>query len=101
MTTCAAPGCDNPVPRTHRRGRPAIYCTPDCRPSRQPGAGNNTLTVDMIAEQQTGRGRNWTATLRRGRHAVIIGQDLGHFAATLLAQQLRQLLHPRQQGGHG
>jgi hypothetical protein len=94
--TCASPGCDNPVVRTPgRRGRPPIYCSPSCRPSRQ-ATGNQVLVeVAHDADDDDGAGRLWTVTLRRGARCVVVGRDLGRFSATLLAGELRALLHPR------
>lgn len=94
--TCAAPGCANPVPRRPGPGRPAIYCTPDCRPTPPPG-GPITVTLDHASE--TAGGAGWTVTLRRGPHTVTIADNLGRFAAILLRDDIQRLLHPRQQKG--
>ena len=93
--TCASPGCDNIVTRKPgRRGRPPIYCSPSCRPSRQ-GTGNGVhVDVDQDGDDEAG-GRFWTVTLRRGGRRVVVGQDLGWLSATVLAGELRTLLHPR------
>ncbi len=94
--TCAAAGCDNPVARKPgRRGRPPIYCSPSCRPSRN----GNQVRVD-VDHDDGAAGRFWTVTLRRGGRRVVVGQDLGRISATMLARELRALLHPgmRQEG---
>lgn len=96
---CALPGCDNPVVRRPGQpGRPPIYCSPACRPSRQ--SCSNQVTVE-IAQDDDGDGhglhaaRPWVVRLRRGRHSVIVARDLGRFSASVLYDQLRRLLHPR------
>lgn len=107
-TICAAPGCPNPIPTTAgHRGRPYIYCSPACRPSRQnrrrrPRAG---LTVEVDQPDADADGdalhlaRSWTVRLRRGPNTVVIGQDLGRFSATALARDLQELLDPQHEGG--
>lgn len=98
--TCASPGCDNPVVRKPgRRGRPPIYCSPACRPSRQ-GVGNQLdVEVDHDGDDEAA-GRFWTVTLRRGNRRVVVGRELGRISAAVLARDLRVLLHParRQEG---
>ena len=92
--TCAATGCTNPVPRTSRQGRPAIYCSPACRPPRR-------LTVEITHPDTTPDGRAvervWTVRLRRGRRTVTIAENLGWPSASALAGQLDQLLNRSQQ----
>ena len=88
---CAGDGCDHPVPQTPgRRGRPPIYCSADCRPSRV------SRTVAVEVDHQDGddvqAGREWTVRLRRGTQTVIVGHDLGRFSATALAIDLRRVL---------
>ncbi len=91
---CAAPGCENIVDRKpDRRGRPPIYCSPSCRPSRN-GSGNQ-VHVDVDNDDDGSAGRFWTVTLRRGGRRVVVGQDLGRISAVMLARELRALLHPR------
>jgi len=92
--TCAAPGCGKPVHRRPgARGRPPIYCSPACRPSRQ---GDPTVHVEVDHDgNEDGPSRFWTVSLRRGGRRVVVGRDLGRFSATLLAGDLRTLLHPR------
>jgi hypothetical protein len=94
--TCASPGCDNPVARRPgQRGRPPIYCSPSCRPSRNGTANQIRVDVDQDDDDVNGSGRFWTVTLRRGRRSVVVGRDLGRFSATVLCGELRALLHPR------
>jgi hypothetical protein len=101
---CAAAGCDNTVERRPGRlGRPPIYCSPACRPSRSGCAGRNLISVEVDQEDHDGDrpGRSWVVTLRRGTSAVVVGRDLGRFSATVLSGDLRALPHPRarQEGG--
>ena len=95
---CAAAGCDNAVERHPGRvGRPPIYCSPACRPSRTACAGRNQVSVEVDQQEDDGdgSGRCWVVTLRRGTNAVVVGRDLGRFSATVLSGELRNLLHPR------
>lgn len=102
MTLCAADGCTNPVPATGRPGRPAIYCSPACRPGRKPGNRRRTpaLTVEVVDTNNTNPpGRNphsWTVRLRRGAVAVTVADHLGRFTATALADDLQHLIHPKE-----
>ena len=92
MTVCAAADCENPVPRRPGRGRPAIYCSPECRPTRcRPGV---VVEVDHPEASPDGRRaqRVWTVRLRRGRRTVVIAEDLGWPSAHALAAQLEDLL---------
>ncbi len=102
MRTCAAAGCDNAVPTT-RRGRPPIYCSPTCRPSRRSRPGGLTVEVEHPATSPDGRPveRVWTVRLRRGRRAVVIAENLGWPSANALAHELTELIapRPRQRGG--
>ncbi|HUG84034.1 MAG TPA: hypothetical protein VMM13_05690 [Euzebya sp.] len=95
--TCAAPDCDNPVPRRPGPGRPPIYCTPTCRPSRRHGQPS-TITIDLGHDDTATTGTGWTLTLRRGPREVTIANNLGRFEAILLHNDLQQLLHPHQKG---
>jgi len=95
---CAAAGCDNAVERHPGRvGRPPIYCSPACRPSRASSGSHNPISVDVDQEDHDGErpGRCWVVTLRRGTNTVVVGRDLGRFSATVLSGELRALLHPR------
>jgi hypothetical protein len=95
---CARPGCANPVTRRPgQAGRPPIYCSPACRPSRRHARDQISVEVDQDDGTSDGphTGRAWTVTLRRGHRTVTVGRDLGRFAATALAGELDQLLHAR------
>ncbi len=98
---CARETCTNPVPRKPR-GRPAIYCSPQCRPSRSNVRG---LTVEVDHPEHSIDGRSpdrvWIVRLRRGRRAVVIADAIGWPSANALAGELRQLLArpERQKGG--
>lgn len=101
MTLCAAAGCTNPVPATGRPGRPAIYCTPACRPARKPGNRRRSLplTVEVVDTNNDTDppGRNphsWAVRLRRGTVTVTVADHLGRFTATALADDLQHLIHP-------
>ena len=94
---CAAAGCDNLVERHPGRvGRPPIYCSPTCRPSRTGGVGRNQISVEVDqADHDGGRpGRCWIVTLRCGTNSVVVGRDLGRFSATILSGELRAMLQP-------
>lgn len=95
MTSCANPGCDNPLP-PQGRGRPAIYCTPACRPSRQRRPTALSVEVEHPDTSPDGRpaDRVWTVRLRRGPHAVVIAENLGWPSANALLSQLQHLLQP-------
>ncbi len=100
--TCAATGCDNPVPdTTGKAGRPFTYCSPQCRPSNKPRRYRPPLAVDVHQDDSDNTNpRSWTVTLRRGAASVTIGTDLGRFSATALARDLQKLIHPpRHEGG--
>jgi hypothetical protein len=99
-TTCAAPGCANPVTR-RPRGRPAIYCSPACRSAahrtdRRRAHEPVTVEVDHGSTSAKGRpaGRVWMVRLRRGERSVIVATGLGWPSADHLARQLTQLLSP-------
>jgi hypothetical protein len=96
--TCAAAGCENPVlRRPGRRGRPPIYCSSSCRPTRTPPV--LVVDVDQDEKDETEEacsGRDWVVRLRRGQHAVVVARGLGRFSAMALVTELRSLLD-----GHG
>jgi hypothetical protein len=91
---CAAPGCTNEVlRRPGAQGRPPIYCSLQCRPSKKP----NVLAVDVeLDEDSADPGRDWVVRLRRGNRAVVVGRGLGRFSAAVLAAELRVVVgaHP-------
>ena len=99
MRTCAASDCDNEVVKINR-GRPPIYCSPECRPSRR-RAG---LSVEVEHPQASSDGRPservWTVSLRRGSRVVVVADNLGWPSAHALVQQLNDLLtaRPRRRG---
>jgi hypothetical protein len=102
LKTCAASGCDNPVPdRNGTPGRPFIYCSPHCRPSSKPRRYRPPLAVDVHQDDRDDANpRSWTVALRRGADTVTIRTDLGRFSATALARDLQHLIHPpRHEGG--
>lgn len=102
MTVCAAAGCDNAVVRRPGPGRPAIYCSPACRPT--PVRPRVVVEVDHPDASTDGRAtrRVWTVRLRRGTRTVVIAENLGWPSANALAGQLDDLLHPAagQRGGN-
>ena len=87
---CANPLCDNAVPpRTGRVGRPPLYCSVECRPSRT----RPVLTVEVDQDSSAAEaGRDWVVRLRRGPHVVVVRRDLGRFSAIGFATELRDLL---------
>ena len=93
--TCASPACSNDVVRRPgARGRPRIYCSPACRPSRTASGRQLSVEMDQLDHDEDGAGRCWLVRLRRGNQAVIVGQDLGRFSATALYDDLIALLRP-------
>lgn len=100
---CAADGCDNTVVRSRRPGRPAIYCSAECRPSRIAGTG--PLVAVEVAQDDSDNddgsraGRDWIVKLQLGHDSVIVGRDLGRFSAMALAGELRHFLGGA--NGHG
>lgn len=98
---CAAPGCDNVVVRTTAPGRPPIYCSPTCRPSRHRAGIAVEVTHPDTSPDGRDANRVWLVRLRRGQRVVTIAEGLGWPSANALATQLEQLLlsRPRHQGG--
>jgi hypothetical protein len=98
---CAAPGCDNVVARANTPGRPAIYCSAGCRPSRH-RAG---VAVEVAHPDASPDGRDpsrvWVVRLRRGQRVVTVADGIGWPSASALATELEDLLlsRPRQEGG--
>jgi hypothetical protein len=92
MTTCAAAGCENPVPRKPR-GRPAIYCTATCRPSQR----RSGIDIELLRDDDDAgsAGRIWTVRLRRGARSVTVSEALGWPSANALVSDLTELLAPR------
>jgi hypothetical protein len=89
---CQAPACANPVPR-NPRGRPALYCCAQCRPSSRNARG---VVVEIEHPQTCTDGRApervWTVRLRRGNRSVVIADALGWPSANALATDLSNLL---------
>ena len=102
VVACAAPGCDHPVTRTSRPGRPPIYCSPACRPSRD-HRGTDRLVVEVDHEPTpTGTrptGRIWIVRLRRSNRTVVIAAELGRPSVDHLATQINTLLDPHPPSG--
>jgi hypothetical protein len=95
---CAAPGCDEPVVRSGRRGRPAVYCAPACRPAGRGRAGVHVIVEvdhEPTPDNERPTGRVWLVRLRRGTQGVVIAAELGKPSADLLAGQLNELLATR------
>ena len=96
--TCAAPGCDNPITRTGRPGRPQRYCSPTCRHATNKATATGHVVVEIDHEPMPDNtrptGRVWTVQLRRADHTVIIATELGRPSADHLANQIRDLLNP-------
>lgn len=95
--TCAAPECTNSVPRTNRPGRPALYCSIDCRPTHSRAAVRRAgvvVEIDHPDISPDGRPveRVWTVRLRRGQRVVVIADALGWPTANALARELSDLL---------
>lgn len=104
MTTptpsCARPGCANLVDR-NPRGRPRLYCNPDCRDAahrRRHPDERAPITIELDHHDVgTGRptGHVWLVRLRRGTRHAVIADELGRTSAELLATQLREVINPR------
>jgi hypothetical protein len=97
-TVCAAPGCDNPLPPRSGRGRPALYCSPECRPAGRGRPGVHVVVEvdhEPTLDDERPAGRIWLVRLRRGDQAVVIAAELGRPSAEHLAGQLNSLLATR------
>ncbi|MDQ1393871.1 MAG: hypothetical protein QOF30_2848 [Acidimicrobiaceae bacterium] len=117
VPVCATPGCGNPVAaRYGTTRRPPIHCSRACRLAlrvarRRPQSdkhvtappaeiigsdGDDEIAVEMGHDPDDPTPiRSWTVTIRRGPHAVTVGHGLGRFAATALADDLKQLFNPQ------
>ncbi|HET6874844.1 MAG TPA: hypothetical protein VFH70_08705 [Acidimicrobiales bacterium] len=95
MRRCAAEACDNPVPMAER-GRPPIYCSPACRPSRR-STGRRRITVELTNPPVSPDGRPlqrvWLVSLRRADLVVTVAENLGWPSASALAAQLEEILY--------
>jgi hypothetical protein len=92
---CAAPGCTNTVPAQTGRGRPFVYCSPQCRPT--PVKGHREPLVAEIDHEPTSAdkrplGRVWSVQLRRGSRRVVLASELGRPSAENLAADINGLL---------
>ena len=95
---CAAPGCDHPLPPRSGRGRPALYCSPECRPAARGRSGVHVVVEvdhEPTPDEERPTGRIWLVRLRRGDQAVVIAAELGRPSADHLAGQLNSLLATR------
>jgi hypothetical protein len=98
LTSCAAPGCANPITH-HPTGRPARYCSPACRvrhhrQRQQVATDPITVEVDMGSASSRDRPpeRAWLVRLRRADRSVIVAIGLRRHAADRLAEQLTDIL---------
>lgn len=94
-TVCAADGCDGVVTRQPgQRGRPPIYCSPQCRPSRR-SQGAQRVEVDVEPVDDDAGERCFVVRLRRGSRSVTVATDVGRISAAVLAAEIRAVLAPR------
>ena len=97
-STCARPGCPNPLVR-RARGRPPLYCSAACRHAvaRKGPAPRLVVEVDAEACDITGRPRGhvWLVRVRRGDRVVEVATGLGRPSAEHLARQLREVIEPQ------
>jgi hypothetical protein len=94
--TCHADGCENPVPQRTGRGRPFIYCSAPCRPTKSRKNPTPQLVAEIdhapTAENARPAGRIWSVRLRRGQRTVTIAEELGRPSADHLVAQLNELI---------
>jgi hypothetical protein len=94
--TCAADGCDNPVPERIGRGRPFIYCSVSCRPTTKQTSSLAPLVAEIdhvpTTENVRPTGRIWSVRLRRGKRSVTIAEELGRPSADHLVAQINELI---------
>jgi hypothetical protein len=98
---CAAANCDNSLPVGSGRGRPAIYCSPRCRPTALKQHRRNVeveVAHEPTQEGDRPSGRVWSVTIRRGARGVVIAAELGRPSAESLAAQVTALLNDRPKG---
>lgn len=93
---CQAPGCEVLFDITTARGRPRLYCSAACRPSRRSRSAPAEITVEVVADTSSdvppSATRHFTVRLRRAEKTVVVANDVGRFSAALLAEDLRLLL---------
>lgn len=102
-TVCATPGCTEPLPVPAGRGRPRLYCSPQCRTAGPSRSGVLSVEVDHELDEDGGRpaGRVWLVKMRRGRSEVIVASELGRPSADHLAGQIAELIGPRRRAEGG
>ncbi len=102
-TVCATPGCTKPLPAPAGRGRPRVYCSPQCRTSSASRSGRVSVEVDHELDEDGCRpaGRVWLVKMRRGRREVIVASELGRPSADHLAGQIAELISPRRRAEGG
>ncbi len=100
-TVCMAPGCTEPLPTPAGRGRPRLYCSPQCRAGSRAGALSVEVDHDLDEEGARPAGRVWLVRIRRGRRDVVVASELGRPSADHLAGQIADLIGPlrRAEGG--
>jgi hypothetical protein len=93
--TCAAKGCENPVPARIGRGRPFTYCTV-CRPPKERMHVTTSLVAEIdhvpTTENVRPAGRIWIVRLRRGTRSVTVAEELGRPSADHLVRQINELI---------
>ena len=93
---CAKDGCDNTVLRSGRPGRPAIYCSPECRPTPPKVRGLSVSGTHEPTEENTRpAGRIWQVQLSRGARMVMIADGLGRPSAEHLARRVSEIISSR------
>ena len=94
--TCAADGCENPVPRGTGRGRPFIYCSASCRPTAKQTSSLAPLVAEIdhapTIDNVRPAGRIWSVRLRRGIRIVTLAEELGRPSADHLVAQINELI---------
>lgn len=97
--TCARPDCTNPVIRPRHRGRPPIYCSPECRTRTQRRPPNPPILIEVdhgsLTAQGRPAGRVWLVRISHGQQTVIVATGLGRTTADNLAAQITAVLRPR------
>ncbi|MGH9090974.1 MAG: hypothetical protein ACRDZR_06290 [Acidimicrobiales bacterium] len=91
--------------RKSPRGRRAVYCSPECRPSHYKHRTARQLQVEVEHEptEDGARpvGRVWFVQLRNGTRTVVVADGLGRPSADHLANQIGDLIErvPAARGG--
>lgn len=98
---CATPGCGAILPPQTGRGRPRIYCSPQCRTQAVANRGRLTVEVDHEPVEDGARpaGRVWLVRLRRGGRQVVVAAELGRPSADHLANQITDVVSPARAEG--